>query len=206
MTRREAINFIKRSKAKYFTYGLEGSDLGTPVEKFEAIQDISSMDDSTWEGSSGQNSEVYECDKFGNLLEHVIEIQHDIKIKQEGYDIILEKGDSIKILESRERPILPIGVVNLTTGQNKVLNNVYEVWNDRKTICEFWQTTDSSSNRLIFGSGSSPSSPDPTVKSFLHDQTRRYLFVAKLIDSCLLSDLPKMINKYGKSLKAYVYK
>lgn len=47
MTRREAINFIKRSKAKYFTYGLEGSDLGTPVEKFEAIQDISSMDDST---------------------------------------------------------------------------------------------------------------------------------------------------------------
>ena len=135
-----------------------------------------------------------------------ITLEKEVVIKQKDKKIILEKGDKIKVLESREIPILPIGVVNLTTGQNKILNNVYEVWKDGKTICEFWQTTDSSSNRLIFGSGSSPSSPDPTVKSFLHDQTRRYLFVAKLIDSCLLSDLPKMINKYGKSLKAYVYK
>ena len=106
MTRREAIDFIKRSKAKYFTYGLEGSDLGTPVEKFEALQDIISMDDFTWGGSSGQNSEVYECDKFGNLLEHVIEIQHDVKIKQEGHDIILEKGDRIEVLEDNSMRII----------------------------------------------------------------------------------------------------
>ncbi len=58
MTRQKSIDFINQSNARYFTYGLEGSDLGTPIAKEEAIADILNMDDDSW-----ADGEVFECTK-----------------------------------------------------------------------------------------------------------------------------------------------
>ena len=58
MTRQKSIDFINQSNARYFTYGLEGSDLGTPIERESALVDILNMDDDSW-----ADGEVFECTK-----------------------------------------------------------------------------------------------------------------------------------------------
>lgn len=58
MTRQKSIDFINQSNSKFFTYGMEGSDLGTPIAKEEAIADILNMDDDSW-----NDAEVFECPK-----------------------------------------------------------------------------------------------------------------------------------------------
>jgi len=37
----------------------------------------------------------------------------------------------------RDVSILPIGLLDLKTGKNKVLDNVYETWSDDDTTAEF---------------------------------------------------------------------
>lgn len=63
MKKQEAIDFLENSTSEYVTYGLEASDLGTPVERKEAIKDISLMDDEIW-----ADGDIYECDKEGYIL------------------------------------------------------------------------------------------------------------------------------------------
>jgi len=43
------------------------------------------------------------------------------------------------------------------------------------------------------------------IKTFINDNSRRFIFTGELIDFIILRDLPKMVSKYGKSLKSYVY-
>ena len=57
MTRKEAIEFIEKSTSSVFTYGLEGSDLGTPVARDSAIEDIKNMEDIAW-----HNGDIYELE------------------------------------------------------------------------------------------------------------------------------------------------
>lgn len=56
MTRQQAIEFLtdECDTTDYVTYGLEGSDLGTPIVVEEAIFDIMNMDDDSW-----NNAEIY---------------------------------------------------------------------------------------------------------------------------------------------------
>ena len=63
MTLQEAKNFIDESFSDYFTYGLEGSDLGTPVSRVDAMLDLAFMDSDTW-----NDGNILECDENGNLI------------------------------------------------------------------------------------------------------------------------------------------
>lgn len=63
MTLKEAKNFIDKSFSDYFTYGLVGSDIGTPIARYDAIIDLASMDDDVW-----NNGTILECDEEGNEI------------------------------------------------------------------------------------------------------------------------------------------
>jgi hypothetical protein len=63
MKRTEAIEFIKKSLANYFTYG--DADLGMEIEKAEAIKDIENMTDDEWNDGT-----VHE------LLPYVVELHY----------------------------------------------------------------------------------------------------------------------------------
>ena len=63
MTLQEAKRFIDESFSDYFTYGLEGSDLGTPVSRMDAMLDLACMDEYAWNGG-----DILECDEDGNLI------------------------------------------------------------------------------------------------------------------------------------------
>ena len=63
MKKQDAIDFLENSTSDYVTYGLEGSDLGTPIERQDAIDDIKAMDDEIW-----ADGDVYECDEEGYIL------------------------------------------------------------------------------------------------------------------------------------------
>lgn len=63
MTLQEAKNYIEKSLSDYFTYGLNQSDLGTPVSRYGAIVDLNRMDDEQW-----NNGTIMECDEDGNEI------------------------------------------------------------------------------------------------------------------------------------------
>lgn len=63
MTRQEALDFIAKSPALFFTYGLEGSDLGTPIKKIDAFYDIEWMEEEVW-----NDGIVYPCTKHGVVI------------------------------------------------------------------------------------------------------------------------------------------
>ena len=58
----QMVEEIRASKSEFVTYG--ESDLGTPVAKQDAIDDISSMDDDMI-----GDGDWYECDAEGNVNE-----------------------------------------------------------------------------------------------------------------------------------------
>ena len=63
MTLQEAKNFIDKSLADYFTYGQIGSDIGTPIPRYDAMIDLNNMDHETW-----NNGTIIECDEEGNEI------------------------------------------------------------------------------------------------------------------------------------------
>jgi len=103
----------------------------------------------------------------------------------------------------RNVSILPIGLLDLKTGKNKVLDNVYKTWSDGDTTAEFWDTGDK--KVVIFTSGKNPLFKKGETQNFKHDQNFRYLFTGTLTDWCSLEKL-STFTKYGYKLYAYVYK
>ena len=99
--------------------------------------------------------------------------------------------------------ILPIGNFNLSTGSSKYFN-VYENWD--KGTAEVWISIRDGVPRFIFTSSEKPLYKIGTRKSFKHDQTRKFLFDAELVDFAKLSDIKTKLSKYGKVVRAYVYK
>jgi len=63
MTLQEAKNYIDKSFSDYFTYGQIGSDIGTPIPRYDAMMDLHNMDDETW-----NNGTIMECDEEGNEI------------------------------------------------------------------------------------------------------------------------------------------
>ena len=109
------------------------------------------------------------------------------------------------IIKERMRDvfILPIGLLNLKTGKNKALDNVYETWSDDDMTAEFWDTGDK--KVVIFTSGKKPLFKKGETQPFKHDQNYRHLFFGTLINWCSLEKL-STFTKYGDKLRAYVYK
>lgn len=102
-------------------------------------------------------------------------------------------------------PVLPIGIVDLKTGKNKYLDNIFTTWNDYPMTVEFYESYDKTI-RIVITAGKKPIKKVGEQVVFIHDQNNRDLFAAKMIDYCLLNDLPKYASKYGAKLKAFVYK
>lgn len=136
----------------------------------------------------------------------IIEIKEEVVIEQDDKKIILEKGDRIKVIEETSRYILPIGSVDLRTGKNSMITNIYETWNNEDMHCEFWKEGLKGTIKMIFGAGLKAYNQIGSVNTFLNDQTHKFLFRASLIDSCSLNDIQSRISEYGSKLNGYVFK
>jgi hypothetical protein len=121
-------------------------------------------------------------------------------------------SDSSLRNEGRERrqgernPILPIGPTNLVTGSCKYFN-IYDTWGkDNGTTIELWKD-ESGKYKLVITAGSGPIFKIGTKAVFDHDQTRKYLFMADLVDWVNIGDADLLVKKYNiKSVPGYVYK
>jgi hypothetical protein len=103
----------------------------------------------------------------------------------------------------RGKAILPLGRINLLTGDSKYFN-VYDTWGEDTTY-EIHQA-DNGGVRVVATSGLFPISQPDRMNKFEHDQTGRHIFYGEMIDSAKGSDLKKLAVKYGKSLAGYTYK
>jgi len=127
-------------------------------------------------------------------------------IAEDGSTYLIEKDDFLKEA-NRGVAILPIDSINLVSGKNRILGNIFETWDGDDTTVEFWKNLDTGKLYLIITSGSKPLFDVGDNRDFIHDQNRRRLFSAEMIDYCLLQNLPKYASKYGVYLTtAYVYK
>jgi len=105
-------------------------------------------------------------------------------------------------------PILPVGRINLTTGECKYFN-VYDTWED--STAEIWwdylhTTLDKPRLKLIVTSGDTPIYNIGDEKSFKHDQTGAFIGHLKMIDYCQLKHAKALIPLYGNSIPGYTYK
>lgn len=139
-----------------------------------------------------------------------ITIEEDVRLP--GTDILLEKGDKIRIINEikSDTPILPIGSVNMITGDNKILSNVFETWDDGNTTFEFWKVREGKIVAVITA-GKKPLNKVGDRRSFAHDQTGRPLFEGAFIEMigyCRIENLsekgPQIVGK--KTVSSYVYK
>jgi hypothetical protein len=108
--------------------------------------------------------------------------------------------------QGERNPILPIGRTNLVTGSCKYFN-IYDTWGkDNDTTIELWKDEDGK-YKLVFTSGSGPIFKIGTQAVFDHDQTRKYLFMANLVDWVNIGDADLLVKKYNiRSVPGYVYK
>jgi len=98
--------------------------------------------------------------------------------------------------------ILPIGKVNLKTGKNRLFN-VYDTW---KSGTAEIHRTNTGKTVVIFTSGNVSCAKLGESVWCHHDQTRRWLFDSRMVDSCPIGDLPLMTADLGTSVSFYVYK
>lgn len=111
-------------------------------------------------------------------------------------------------LDRNEHSILPIGRIDLKTGDNSHFN-VYETWG-KNTTYEIWKEYHTSYNKSVYKiiatSGDATISQLGSIEDFAHDQTHRRLFTAVLVDFAKDTELKNFADKYGKSLSGYCYK
>lgn len=62
-TLEQAIAFVANTEYKYYTYGLVGSDLGTPIDREYTLDDLQHMGGDDW-----GDGEIYPCDEHGNII------------------------------------------------------------------------------------------------------------------------------------------
>lgn len=105
-------------------------------------------------------------------------------------------------------PILPMGKMNLETGESKYFN-VYETWSGDDTTGEIY-IKDNGNFLVVFTAGNQPISKFGSFETFQHDQTRRPMFKGEpiqMVDYQLLKDLKKSKYLEGKkSVFVYTYK
>jgi len=117
-------------------------------------------------------------------------------------------GAEVKVLGpndnkyGRESSILPIGKVNLMSGNSDHFN-IFDN-QDAESYVEVWKT-EKGAFKIILTSGQP--SPINLLKDFRHDQSWRSIFRnAKMVDYTMVKDMPGLIPFYGRSLNGYVYK
>lgn len=105
----------------------------------------------------------------------------------------------------RAHAILPIGTVNLKTGECQYFN-IYEEWGEDEGIGEIWKN-ESGNLRMIFTYGGSEYSGGER-KEFKHDQQGYSMGTWAFIKSVPLKELKEKANEVMKTGKitGYVYK
>jgi len=115
----------------------------------------------------------------------------------------------------RNSPILPLGSINLKTGDSKYFN-VFDTWGEDTTyeVYEVRGDYDYKSGKegkpkykLVATSGKRPIHDVGDSNSFEHDQTFAPMFSGKVVDYAVgASELKKIASVYGNSLYGYTYK
>ena len=118
-------------------------------------------------------------------------------------EIIREEIQKLNEFRPSASSILPIGVVNLKTGANKILGNVYDVWSDS------YVNVFKNDNKYVGVVSSAKGSGKLTIKNyngnFTHDQTGKYLGRWKFVEEIPMKDRNKLASKY-KKFRMYTYK
>jgi|TARA_Y100000310_G_scaffold251620_1_gene258194 hypothetical protein len=113
-----------------------------------------------------------------------------------------------KLSEYRQPPrnsssILPIGSVDLKTGANKILDNVYDVW-PKSYVNVFKNLNRKFVGVASAGKGTGKSS-QKTGGQFHHDQTGRDFGRWQFVEEIPMKDRDKLASKYKKFMM-YTYK
>ena len=118
-------------------------------------------------------------------------------------EIIREEIQKLNEFSPSVSSILPIGVVNLKTGANKILGNVYDVWSDS------YVNVFKNDNKYVGVASAGKGSGKFTIKkyngNFTHDQTGKYLGRWKFVEEIPMKDRDKLASKY-KKFRMYTYK
>lgn len=115
---------------------------------------------------------------------------------------LFEEFVNERLGNDRDHPILPLGKINLTTGESEVFN-IYSEWGEDTTY-EIYDVD--GKYRIVATSGTEPLQEIGSEQSFKHDQNRRFLFRGKMIDSAVGTKLKALASKYGNSISGYTYK
>lgn len=143
---------------------------------------------------------------------------------------------------NRSSPILPLGRVDVRTGECPIFNvydtwlkygdTTVEVWRDNKDIHDTSKLDTSNvqqnslssilkpksqeevdaqkrkyfNYKLIFTSGSTPTSSIGDKKDFVHDQRGSHIGYWEMVDYVNLKHMKELILPYGAKLSGYVYK
>jgi hypothetical protein len=102
----------------------------------------------------------------------------------------------------RNCSILPLGKINLKTGNSKYFN-IYDTWGEDTTY-EVYRVYEGF--RIVATYGKSPLCQIGERRGFKHDQNGRFLFEGVMVDFSTGSDLKKLVEKYGNSISGYTYK
>jgi hypothetical protein len=112
--------------------------------------------------------------------------------------------DSKKSSRRGEMAILPIGSVNIQTGESKYFN-VYETWPD--STAEVWKDDDSGTLKLVFTSGDKPLHNIGWRAGFMHDQNHNFMFSGEMIEWVNVKNLKELMRRFNKkSMRGYTYK
>jgi hypothetical protein len=118
--------------------------------------------------------------------------------------------DEIQKLDEFRRPpqnsssILPIGIVDLKTGANKILDNVYDVW-PKSYVNVFKNLKNKYVGVVSAHKGSGKWTRDKGHGLFHHDQTGKDMGRWEYIDEIPMKNRDKLASKY-KKFKMYTYK
>lgn len=105
-----------------------------------------------------------------------------------------------------DSPILPIGSVDLETGECKYFN-IYDTWDGTVEVWQVkrWGGTDNKT-KLVFTAGDEPIEGIGQVRDFVHDQTGARMGTWQMIDYTRVKDMRGLIPLYGRKIFGYTYK
>lgn len=133
------------------------------------------------------------------------ELQKEENVIEQQLRKVIKEEIKILLKEySHGNPVLPLGKVNLITGDSKYFN-IYETWDG---TAEVWKDLGPGQNyKLVFTAGNKPLAKKDDKKEFYHDQSGARIGYWTFIDSARVKDMKKIALKYGKrTMSGYAYK
>lgn len=131
-----------------------------------------------------------------------VDVDSERKVLDQNIQLGKKRGPLGNRKPTSAIPILPVGKVDLVTGENSHGWNIYS--NGESTL-EIWKA-ENGALKCVSTSGNKPIFNVGDKARFIHDQTGRPLFNAIMVDYIEAENAKLLIPEYGKSLAFYVYK